>query len=240
MKHVIWFVLTYVQAISHVDPRETAQERTILVRTARKVLDQTLETKHVPLVAGIGAPSTKESIDLATNAAASGADFVMAIPPGYYANALQADNMIAIKKYLVDVSEASPVPLFVSPCTARFLADMVTKRIIYNFPAVSSGIDMDSDLIIDVVKSARNVCGAKFTCANVSKIGRVTSALKDKDFQEAYPRSFHSADVSREKQPIPYFSAIDGLIDILLPSLAVNSSGAITAVSNVMPVSKPK
>lgn len=94
---------------------------------------------------------------------------------------------------------------------------------------------MTSEVIIDIVKSTSNSCGAKFTCANVSKVGRVTSALEDQKFQQAYPRRFHSPGISMEQQVIPYFSAIDGLIDILLPSIAVNASGAITAISNVIP-----
>lgn len=38
-----------------------------------------------------------------------------------------------------------------------------SRSIVYNFPAVSGGIDMDSDLIVDIVKAAPNVCGAKLT-----------------------------------------------------------------------------
>jgi L-threo-3-deoxy-hexylosonate aldolase len=34
---------------------------------------------------------------------------------------------------------------------------------LYNFPAVSNGIDLDSDLITDVIKQAPNVCGVKLT-----------------------------------------------------------------------------
>jgi len=33
----------------------------------------------------------------------------------------------------------------------------------YNFPAVSGGIDLDSDLIIEVAKAAPNICGVKLT-----------------------------------------------------------------------------
>ena len=36
--------------------------------------------------------------------------------------------------------------------------------IIYNFPAVSGGIDMDSDLIVQIIKSSANICGVKLTC----------------------------------------------------------------------------
>jgi L-threo-3-deoxy-hexylosonate aldolase len=34
---------------------------------------------------------------------------------------------------------------------------------IYNFPALTNGIDLDSDLIVDVVKEAPNICGVKLT-----------------------------------------------------------------------------
>lgn len=65
----------------------------------------------MPVIAGVGAPSTRETISLAQDAAMAGADFVMVIPPGYYAGLLKADGMQAIKKYFVDVSKASPVPV---------------------------------------------------------------------------------------------------------------------------------
>ncbi|KIW14814.1 hypothetical protein PV08_07599 [Exophiala spinifera] len=180
-------------------------ERTLLVTITREVLDMSPATEDIPVITGVGSSSTRESIELAKSAALAGADFVMLIPPGYYAGALKADNMAAVKQYIIDVSEASPVPL-----------------IVYNFPAVSSGIDMDSDFVIDMVKKAPNVCGMKFTCANVGKIGRITSTLRDTRFQAF---------------TVPYFHAIDGFIDILLPSMAVHSSGAITAISNFVPKS---
>jgi 4-hydroxy-2-oxoglutarate aldolase len=62
------------------------------------------------IVAGVGAPSTRESIKLAKDAAAAGADFVMVIPPGYYAGALLA-NPDSLKSFFIDVAEASPVPV---------------------------------------------------------------------------------------------------------------------------------
>ncbi len=44
----------------------------------------------------------------------------------------------------------------------RIEADMLA-RMMYNFPGVSSGIDLDSDLIIDIAKRSSNVCGVKLT-----------------------------------------------------------------------------
>jgi L-threo-3-deoxy-hexylosonate aldolase len=62
-------------------------------------------------VAGIGATSTRESIELAREAALAGADFVIAISPGYYSGALLAD-MTSIKNYFVDIAAASPIPVY--------------------------------------------------------------------------------------------------------------------------------
>lgn len=36
----------------------------------------------------------------------------------------------------------------------------------YNFPGVAGGIDMNSDLIEDIAKSAPNTCGIKLTCVS--------------------------------------------------------------------------
>jgi L-threo-3-deoxy-hexylosonate aldolase len=68
--------------------------------------------QHVPIVAGTGAASTRETIQLCKDAAEAGADYVMVIPPGYYAGALLADHS-AIKKFFVDIATTSPVPVFV-------------------------------------------------------------------------------------------------------------------------------
>lgn len=121
------------------------QERQRMLRTARAALDS-VGLQHTPIVAGVGAPSTRETIELAKQAADAGAAFVMVIPPGYYAGPLQANGGEALKRFFVDVAQASPVPV-----------------IMYNFPSVSGGIDLSSDLIIDVVKASPNICGAKLT-----------------------------------------------------------------------------
>ena len=65
----------------------------------------------MPVIAGVGAPSTRETISLAYDAKKAGADYAMVIPPGYYAGALKADNMRALKQYFVDVSARSPIPV---------------------------------------------------------------------------------------------------------------------------------
>jgi len=109
-----------------------------LIQTLRLALDD-IGLYSTPIVAGVGANSTRESIQLAQDAAGAGADFVLVVPPGYYAGILKA-NPIAIRKFFGDVASASPVPV-----------------IIYNFPAVSAGIDLSSDDVVDIARASPNL-----------------------------------------------------------------------------------
>ena len=77
--------------------------------TAREALDE-VGLIDVPIIAGIGAPSTRESVELAHEASDAGADFVIAIAPGYYAGTLMAEPA-SLKNFFVDIANASPLPV---------------------------------------------------------------------------------------------------------------------------------
>ncbi|KAH8895534.1 putative dihydrodipicolinate synthase [Thozetella sp. PMI_491] len=188
-------------------PHLIPSERITLIQTARTALDGAGLTT-VPIVAGVGVASTRESISLAKDAASAGADYVMVIPPGYYAGTLQADGKKALRQFLVEVAEGSPLPV-----------------VVYNFPAVSSGIDLDSDLIIDVAQASSNIFGVKLTCASVGKITRINAVVNSPEFKASYPR----------KNPEQEFQIIDGFIDILVPSMASGAAGAISGLPNIVP-----
>lgn len=95
----------------------------------------------------------------------------------------------------------------------------------YNFPSVTSGIDMQSDFILSIATSAPDICGIKLTCGNVRKLTRITSFVNVPVFAKQYPRKVGTAP----------FRVIDGFIDFLLPSMAAGSSGAITGLANFAP-----
>ncbi|KAH8655400.1 putative dihydrodipicolinate synthase [Xylariales sp. PMI_506] len=188
-------------------PHLTAAERVALIRTTRETLDGA-GLQSVPIVSGVGAASTRETLALARDAADAGADYVMVVPPGYYAGTLKADGAKALRQYLVDVAEGSPLPV-----------------VVYNFPGVSGGIDLDSELVTDVVMASPNIYGVKLTCASVGKITRINAVVGTPEFKAKYPR----------KNPEQEFRIIDGLIDILLPSIASGAAGSISAIPNIAP-----
>jgi L-threo-3-deoxy-hexylosonate aldolase len=140
-------------------------ERVKLIQAARKALDSA-GLDHVPLIAGTGAGSTRETIELTNEAAAAGADFVIVIASGYFA-AVLANNRPALKAFWVEVASKSPVPVMMYNCMYFiFHFTLLINR--YLDPVASGGIDLDSDFITELARECPNICGIKLTYVNIS------------------------------------------------------------------------
>ncbi|KAF4615027.1 hypothetical protein D9613_003119 [Agrocybe pediades] len=181
-------------------------ERVKLIHAARKSLDNA-GFDHVPIIAGTGAASTRETVELCHEAGAAGADAVIILTNGFFAGVL-ASNPPALKAHFVEVAEKSPVPVF-----------------IYNFPGASAGIDLDSDLIVQLAKECPNTCGVKLTCGNVGKLTRIADAIASPSFTTLHPRkNLHAP-----------FLVLGGFVDFVVPSAFANAHGAITGLANLFP-----
>lgn len=147
---------------------------TSLTRQSIKIAAQVFK-QHAPqgtIVAGTAAAqTTREAIQRTREAAAAGAEFALVLPPSYYPGAL---TPAAIQSFYEDVSvrptpkarhtdvqvaDASPIPL-----------------IIYSYPAVSSGIVMDTDLVGRLAQH-RNIAGIKHTDHEVGRIAREAAVV---------------------------------------------------------------
>ena len=82
---------------------------------------------------------------------------------------------------------------------------------IYNFPVVTAGLNLDSD-IIAALGAHPNIVGTKLSCADVGKLNRLASAL-----------------------PASEFAAFPGSSSVFLQGLVVGSAGIIGALPNVAP-----
>lgn len=170
----------------------SSSERQDLLKVARKAaLD--LGLQNYPLVAGISGQSTNESLRLAREAADAGADFGLLLPPSYWAKAVTQDVII---DFYNEVADLSSIPV-----------------VIYNFPGVTSGIDLNSD-VISTLAQHPNIVGVKLTCANAGKVTRLT---------EEYNHA--------------QFSVFAGQSDWLLPCLVAKGAGCVTGIGNVFPKS---
>jgi len=184
-------------------------ERVRLVHAARKALDGAGLTE-IPTIVGTGAGSLRETLEFTNEAAAAGADFAIVIASGYFAGAL---TRAALKAFFLEIAQRSPIPV-----------------VIYNYPGASGGIDLDSDLIVELAKECSNVVGVKLTCGNVGKLTRIAASVTDPEFVLHHPR----------KHVNPRFMVFGGFVDFLVPSAFSNGHGAITGLANIAPCSVAK
>lgn len=165
----------------------TRDERRQLLEIARAAVGPSF-----PIMAGVGGHSTRQVLEHVDDAAAAGADYVLVLPPAYFRAATTA---AVIDGFFADVAAHSPLPL-----------------VLYNFPGVCNGVDLDSPTIARLAKQHNNIVGVKLTCGSVAKITRLAAEL-----------------------PPDRFAVFGGQSDFLLGGLAVGSAGCIAAFANVAP-----
>ncbi|EIW66318.1 hypothetical protein M231_05842 [Tremella mesenterica] len=169
----------------------TREEKKIMIRTAKEVFER-IGNPGIIIAGTVGAQSTWENVQLANDAAEAGADFILTLPPSYYAPAMTPD---AIQAFYEDLADQSPLPV-----------------IIYSYPSVVSGINMDSDLVMRLARHP-NIAGVKHTDHDV---GRIARECRDKNYGSP-------------------FTVLGGATDYLLGTVAYGGDGAITGISNVAP-----
>ncbi|ROT37174.1 dihydrodipicolinate synthase [Sodiomyces alkalinus F11] len=167
----------------------TREERSAITRCAADTIHQ--EGGHdvkMPLIAGCGAQSTRETLQLCRDAAKSGASHALMLPPSYYGGLLDDDKIV---QYFYDVADESPLPLLV-----------------YNFPGAAAGRDLSSDAVVRIAQHP-NVVGVKLTCGNTGKLARVVE-----DVPEGFFVAGGSADFILQGQVVGAHGTISGLANI--------------------------
>jgi len=90
------------------------EERSTLIRSARHALDTAQPSlSHIPIIAGTGTGSTRETIQLSAEAAQAGADVAIVIASGYFAAAI---DQKALKAFFAEVADKSPIPVMIYNC----------------------------------------------------------------------------------------------------------------------------
>lgn len=168
----------------------TPEERRALISNARHAIGPLF-----PLMAGVSGYSTKQVLENIKEAVEAGADYGLLLPAAYFG---KATTPAVIERFYTDVAEKSDLPI-----------------IIYNFPGVCNGVDLDSDMVAKLArKLPGKIVGVKLTCGSVAKVMRLAAVL-----------------------PKSEFATFGGQSDFLIGGLASGSSGCICAFGNVMPKS---
>jgi 4-hydroxy-2-oxoglutarate aldolase len=108
-------------------------------------------------IAGTGAESTRNTIQLTKRAAEIGADAAIVVTPYYYKPSMTGEALI---KHYYEVAEASPIPV-----------------IAYNVPAYTS-VDMTSETLVNIGKHP-NIIGVKESGGSLIKIGEICHLVQE-------------------------------------------------------------
>lgn len=199
-RHVVRLAGTGIKGIvTHGSNGEAAhlthEEKVRITRATRQALDESGHS-DVRIIVGCGAHSTRESIMLCKDAARSGGSHALILPPSYFASLLTPKQLL---DHFRNVADSSPIPI-----------------LIYNFPAVQSGIDLSSDQIIELAQHPK-IVGVKLTCGNTGKLARVAAATESSGFL-----------------------TMGGSSDFLLQALVAGGHGVIAGLGNLAPVANVK
>ncbi|KIW77666.1 hypothetical protein Z517_07498 [Fonsecaea pedrosoi CBS 271.37] len=165
----------------------TREERMTLLQLARRSVPE-----GYPIIAGTSGHSTAQVLEFITDAYNAGANYVLVLPCAYFG---KQTTPAVVKRFYKEVAASSPLPI-----------------LIYNFPAVCNGLDLDANIITDIARESRNIVGVKLTCGSVAKITCLGSRF-----------------------PATRFAVFGGQSDFLVGGLASGSTGCIGAFCNVFP-----
>ncbi|KAF7563590.1 hypothetical protein G7046_g532 [Stylonectria norvegica] len=168
----------------------TAVEKSQLLRLTRETAIR-VGRPDLTITMGTSGHCTREVIAETQRAKEAGADYVLVLVPSYFHFAMTPDAIVA---FFEELADASPLPV-----------------LIYNFPGVAAGLDVDSEMLERLGKHP-NIVGVKLTCGGIAKVARVVAQYKPEEF-----------------------SALAGQSDWLVPALSVGATGVITGVANLYP-----
>lgn len=129
----------------------TREERKQLVQIAREATGP-----DFPIMAGVGGHSTRQVLEFIADAADAGANYALVLPPAYFG---KATTPAVIDNFFGEVATKSAIPI-----------------VLYNFPGVCNGVDLDSATVAKLARKHDNIVGVKLTCGSVAKITRRKSS----------------------------------------------------------------
>lgn len=125
------------------------EERSQVIEAARDAAGE-----EVPILAGCGEQSTRATIANCLQAARSGANAALVLPPFYYKGRMDSHALIA---HYRAVADDSPLPV-----------------VIYNMPASTGGLDLDASTICTLAEHP-NIIGVKDSAGNMVKLSQIYS-----------------------------------------------------------------
>jgi 4-hydroxy-2-oxoglutarate aldolase len=132
----------------------TGDERAQVIEAARQAAGP-----QAHIIAGCGEQSTRATIRNCEQAARSGADVALVIPPFYYKGRMDAT---ALLDHYRTVADSSPLPV-----------------VIYNMPASTAGLDLNAATICTLAEHP-HIIGVKDSAGNMEKLAQIVAVTAEK------------------------------------------------------------
>lgn len=136
----------------------TGERSTLRPQEHRDVIEFAVTEASTPVIAGTGAPSTWEVIELTSHAAEVGADAALVHAPYY--SAPSDDDVV---RHYEEVADAVDIPI-----------------VLYNFPA-AIGFNMEPDVVVELAAHP-NIVGIKDSLGDLRQIHELVRRTRDVDF----------------------------------------------------------
>jgi 4-hydroxy-tetrahydrodipicolinate synthase len=136
----------------------TGERSTLRPQEHRDVIEFAVAEASTPVIAGTGAPSTWEVIELTSHAAEVGADAALVHAPYY--SAPSDDDVV---RHYEEVADAVDIPI-----------------VLYNFPA-AIGFNMEPDVVVELAAHP-NIVGIKDSLGDLRQIHELVRRTRDVDF----------------------------------------------------------
>lgn len=165
-------------------------EKGKLVKKAREIANAQGKT-NFPITLGILAGCTRDILAQIDEGHKNGADFALVLVPAVFHWSMTSK---AVVEFFQEVGDRSPLPI-----------------VIYNFPNLLSGIDVDP-FMLEELGAHPNIYAVKLTCGSIGKATRVAAQFEHTQF-----------------------TSLSGMSDWLVAALTAGSTGCISGVANVFP-----
>lgn len=165
-------------------------EKGLLVKKARELANAQGKTDF-PITLGILAGCTRDILAQIEEGHKNGADFALVLVPAVFHWSMTSD---AVVEFFQEVGDRSPLPI-----------------VIYNFPNLLSGIDVDS-FMLETLGAHPNIYAIKLTCGSIGKATRVAAQFGPTEFV-----------------------SVSGMSDWLVAAFTAGSTGCISGVANIFP-----
>ncbi len=140
----------------------TGESATVSVPEHLEIIEKTIKfvDGRVPVIAGTGANSTQEALELTKNASELGADYVLIVTPYY-----NKPNQEGLFRHFIKIADTVEIPQILYNVPSRTACDLRPETVIrlanhQNIVGIKEALD-DSERLSELIRISKSIAGQK-------------------------------------------------------------------------------